>query len=249
MLKLLIPITILFAAFLLACWIVSYLTLRLDFSKIFSATVLPAPTPDTDGLSIHINGTDGDFAVVGFAAPGAELTFPERISEEIVIEGKNLDEIRTALNAIEVEKFEFLTLLPSSVFRFDIYLRNDTSSPNNAKKISHYVISQGGTSRKLLPGAHIALARNAKFDDLSKTLTSMQIALVYQHGLYQSFYDSTGKLVSQATGTLVIKPTMFVQFLVFLASWTFVIALFTLFKETILSGREATSLLEYLKAP
>lgn len=245
MLKFGVPLVIVFVFLLFSLGVISYLTLRLDLSKIFKTTPQPAPTPATGGLSVKIAGVDGDSAVVGFRFPKSASS-----SEEILFTGKNLEEIELGLNKIETDRLEGLTNLPSTVFRFNVSLISYPDSPNKAKKASYFLVTDSsGVVQKVFPGESLTFIKNVKIGDLPSILSASDIKLVYENGMYQNFYDTEGNLVSQATGELVVKPTPLVQLLIILGVWAFIIALLALIKQTILSSQDVNAIIDFVKAP
>lgn len=245
--KFLVPTVILAIVFLVAWFLISNFSLKLDFSQAFKSNVQPPPQPPSNGISLVLNGVAGDHAVVGFTFPSSSTTTS---SEDLIVEQKNLDEIVTGLNKIETEQWEFLTNLPASIFRFDVILNSYPNSPNNTKKASYYLVTdQNGVVHKVLPGENITLAHDFKIADLTIALSKVHIKLVYDNGMYQNFYDPQGKLVSQATGALSIKPTLFLQLLIILGVWVFLVAFLLLVKQTILSSQDVKEITGFFQNP
>lgn len=244
-LKLLAPTLILGAVFLLSWFLTNRFSLKLDFSQAFKSNTQPPPQPASGGISVVLNGVAGDHAVVGFTFPSDSTTTS---SENLAVEQKNLDEIVAGLNQIETEQWEFLTNLPASIFRFDVILNSYPNSLNNAKKASYYLVTdQNGVVHKVLPGENITLAHGFKIADLTAALSKVHIKLVYDNGMYQNFYDPQGQLVSQATGALSIKPTIFLQLLIILGVWAFVVAFLLLVKQTILSSQDVREVIDFFQ--
>jgi len=129
-----------------------------------------------------------------------------------------------------------------------VILYSHLGSPNNSKKISYYLVTDfHGIAHKVLPGEKIMLARNSKIGDLPTTLSRVGIDLIYENGLYQNFYDKDEEFVSQATGSLLIKPTALLQVMLFFGAWVFVIAALLLVKQTVMSSSDLKEMLVYLK--
>jgi hypothetical protein len=191
-------------------------------------------------MAIQINGVDGDKAILGFSwkkradgGPG----FGERSSEKLLLTPKKLDEIRKNLSNLDPQKWEILTKLPSPIFRFDLDLISDETSPNNSKKASYLLLkAPGGDVQKLKAGQKVSFARDLQVEDISRTLTRSRIDLVYQHGMYMNFFTEKGKLISQATGAIVIRPTLPTQASVLVSIWVLLLGLIALVKKTLLSS-------------
>lgn len=246
MLKVALPLIIIFVAALLSLYFISaYFTLRLDLSKVFKTSVQPAPSPATGGISVRLGGIDGDSAIIGFQFPATDNS-----SEDIPFTEKNLEEIRSSLTSIESDQIEFLTGLPASIFRFNLYLVSYKDSPNKAKKASYFLVrDSSGSATKVLPDQSVMLAKNITLDNLVNVISLKTISLIYTNGMYQNFYDQGGNIVSQATGELVIKPTVKIQFLIFLGLWTFIIAFLTLLKQTIGSSKDLQDVIDLINKP
>jgi len=210
---------------------------------VFKPTVSAVPNPESGGVPIVLNGVDGDTAVVGFQFPNSENS-----SEELDVTEKNISEIKAGLDKLEIEQWEFLTKLPSSIFRFDVILSSYQDSPNKAKKASYYFIKDSnGIEYKVLPGGNIILIKSSKIEDLSYSLSGIQIKLIYEHGLYQNFYNEDGELVSQATGELIIKPTILLQILIILGIWASIVTFLMLAKQTLMSSQDLKEVIIFFK--
>lgn len=242
--KILVPIVLILVPALVIAWCLSSLfSLKLDFTQAFKPETSPVPDPDNGGVSLRLNGVDGDSAIIGFRFPNSQDG-----SEQLSVTEKNLEEIKSGLSRFEINRWEFLTNLPVEVFRFDIFLHSFPTSPNNAKGASYYLVTKpNGEVTKVLPGEKFQLARGAEVENLPNILAQTNIKLVYEHGLYQNFYDVDGFLVSQATGELIIKPTVLIQLLIIFGAWIFVVAFLTLLKQTILSSRDLQEVIDFLK--
>lgn len=242
MLKFLAPLILLFAVVLIFLSLVRYFTLRLDLTSAFNIQVTPQ-TPQ-DGIFIKLNGVDGDSAIVGIS------TSESGASEEIEFTGKNLDNIKAGLNKFQLGQWEFMTKLPEAAFRFNVYLLSDSDSPNKAKKIGNFVVSvASGTPFSIPPGKYRLLGNNVPIAEISETIENTNIKLVYEDGWYNAFYDEQGNFISQSTGTLVLKPTVFTQLLMVIGVWTFAIAFIALTKQTLLLGKDILETVDYLRKP
>lgn len=229
----------LFLAFLLT----NKFTLELDFSKIFKPIPSSSPQPQTGGMSVRLRGVDGDFADVGFKFPQEKTSL-----EGLKIEEKNINEIKQSLNNLEIDQWEFLTNLPKSIFRFDITLDNSTSSPNNGKSGSYYLVNQvSGSQLKIFTGQKDTIIQSVRLENLPEELSKTKIELLNDGGIYHKFYDKEGNFISQSTGSLIIKPTIFLQFLIIFASLVFVTTTLVLLKQIIMSARDVNEVINYFK--
>jgi hypothetical protein len=254
--KFIIPLGILVASFGLTWFTCSqYLTIDLNLSQAFEPVVQPPPSKDNGrGLSVQLNGVDGDKAVIGFLFPqiGVEadgmFKLGESSSEELALTPKTRDEIRKNLSNLDPQKWEVLTKLPSPIFRFNLNLVSGKDSPNNAKKASHFVVTVAGAgTQKVMPGQEIPLGQNLEVEDISQTLASSKIDLVYGNGMYMNFFDRNGSFISQATGILNVRPTFLTRCSVFISIWVLLLGLIALFKRTLLASKEFEDIQHHFK--
>jgi hypothetical protein len=236
--KFLVPIVFIFVAFLLSRYLTYRCTVTLDFSQVFKSSIQQPPQ-----LMIPINGVEGDKAIIGFNFPNSTSS-----SEELTVTEKNLDEIRSSLNNIETQQWQIVTNLPSTILRFNATLYSSLSSPNNAKKISYFLITDSdGVEYKILPGENRQLINNISISNLPEGFSKLKIKMIYENRLYQVFLDKNGQLVSQATGKLVLRPTGITQLWIFFVSWAFIAVLFSLLKQTALLSKDFKEALSFFR--
>ena len=221
----------------------SYLTLDIDFNQAYDVVVQQPPTKEnSEGLSIKLNGLDGGKAIIGFRPPNfkhengnVRIEEKEKSSENLILSPKKSDEIQAKLSELNPQKWQVLTNLPSPIFKYNLNIYSDPRSPNNAKISSYYLIRNSkGVDVKLIPGQQIQLGSHLRIDEISREIALTNISLVYEHGIYMNFYDRDGKLISQATGTIIINPTLLTIISVFVGIWVVLLGLLKLLKETLL---------------
>jgi|SRR3989344_1005354 len=228
----------LFGILVLFCFAVIYsrFTFTLDFSDSFTATPQPAPK-----LSIKLNGVSGDSAIVGFDG------FEEpRSAEELIITPGALEKLKNHLDGSALERWEFFSKLPTSIFKFKAWIVSDTNSPNNAKKASYFLVTIGSSDpEKILPGSKIPLTGNFGIQDLLLAIPTIKTELYY-NGFFNNFYSAEGDFVSQATGKLVIKPSSFTIFIILLGSWLLALSFVGLVKQTIITSGDLDPVAKFL---
>ena len=235
-----------------------YLTMELNLSQAFKSTESPTKG-NSQGSSIQINGVDGGKAVIGFTIPritrkgSGEIEFgvKEATSESLALTPKKQEEIKANLSELDPQRWQVLTKLPSPIFRYNMKLISDLESPNVPKKISHFLVTRSdGNNQKLMPGQKIILGNSLQIEDISRTLSTTKIDLVYRAGvmgMYMNFYDKDGKLVSQATGKIDINPTFFTVLTVFVGIWVILLGFVTLLKNTFLVSKEFEQIIDHFK--
>jgi hypothetical protein len=240
MLKFAAPILILFLVILSFVLLCSRFKLELDFSKVFDVNLPPA---DPGTPQVRINGVAGDSLVISFPIKQTKG------AEELTVTKKNLEEIERGLDNLEFQRWESLTNLSSSLFRFNVNLYSDLKSPNNAKKASYYLITLlDGREQKVLPGHSFELSSGSKFEDLSENLSKIKIKLVYDMGMMSNtFYDEKGQFVSQSTGKIAIGMTSLTKLWIFLGVWAFWVGLIALVKQTLLSSVDFRDIYNFFK--
>jgi hypothetical protein len=254
--KVLVPVAILLVGLGLTWFTCSqYLTIQLSLSQAFEPIVQPPPDKNNQrGLSIQLNGVDGDKAIIGFSFPqmraeeGGIFHFGESSSEELALTPRTRDEIRKNISNLDPQKWEVLTKLPSPIFRFNLDLVSGEDSPNKAKKASHFIVTvPGAGTQKVMPGQEIRLGQDLQVDHISETLASAKIELVYGNGMYMNFFDKNGNFISQATGTLNVQPTFFTRCSVLASIWVLLLALLTLLKKTLLASKDFEEIQNHFK--
>ena len=238
--KLLIPAILIALSFLLGMFLTKVYTLRIDLPKAFQTNPAPPPT-----IGIKLNGVDGDSADIGF-------NFPQNAtgSEKLKITDKNVEEIKAALSAAEFEKWDTMTKLPSAFFTFDLLIYSSPIAPNNGKKDTKFqATTLGGKDIQIFPGQTVRIGEGFKFQNLDEMLSRMQLTLISTGTpIYQVFYDKNGNFVPQSTGTLIIRPSSFSQILINAASLALIVALFSLLKTLVLSGKDVKNFIEHFSS-
>jgi hypothetical protein len=237
-----------------------YLTMRLDFSQAFESTIQPPPTKDNSkGLSVQINGVDGGKAIFGFVMPqiirrdSGEVEFieGESISEKLALTPRKQEEIEENLSQLDPQKWQVLTELPSPIFRYNLDLISNQESLNSAKKQSYFLVAVARhNAQRVMPGQEYALGRNLEIGDISRRLAATKIDLVYGTGvmgMYMNFYDKRGEFISQATGTLVITPTVWTKGAVFVGWGLLLLVLITLLLRILLIPKNFKEAIDYYK--
>jgi hypothetical protein len=219
--------------------------MELNLAQAFESTIQPPPTQE--GVSIQLNGVNGDKAIIRFRMPkivrdktGQVESVTDRSgSERLSLTPKKREEIQASLSALDPQKWQILTKLPSPIFTYSLDLISDKTSPNNAKKVSRFLVTVANRdSEELTPGGTLRLGDDLQINEISEVLASAKLDLAYDMGMYMNFFSKTGEFVSQATGTIIIKPTFFTRLSMFLGVWVLVLALIKLFKETILASND-----------
>jgi hypothetical protein len=193
---------------------------------------------------------------VGFQVPEVadkdgkiEWSHREGSSEELTLTPKKLEEIQANLRDLDPQKWQLLTKLPERLFRFNLLMFSDTTSPNNAKKESYFLVTVpiNSAQKKVMPGEKFLLGKSLEIQEIAKVVADIKINLVYGMGMYMTFFSKNGELISQATGRMVIEPTFGVQASVFLGVWVMLVALVALLKKTLLIPREVGEVTRHYK--
>jgi hypothetical protein len=101
-----------------------------------------------------------------------------------------------------------------------------------------------------MPGQEFTLGRNLEIGDISRRLAATTINLIYGTGalgMYMNFYDKKGEFISQATGTIIIKPTLWTIGAVFVGGWLLLLGLKTLLIRTLLVPKDLKQIMDYYK--
>ena len=228
--KFILPAIIVAVTLLISYLIWTSLELDLDITQVFNSNPTPAPSGNA-GLSITLKGVDGDSAQVGFMPTGGD-------SESAAMTSKTSEQLQKSLGRVDFAQWQSLTNLPTSIFRFNAYLVSATSSPNNSKKVSYFLVTQGSIQTRIAPGGAMELVHDFDLSNLPKLLAGTEIKLGYENGMYMNFFDKNGNFVSQSTGQVQIRTTFFTKILIFFGVWAFVVGALTLAKQTLVSGKD-----------
>lgn len=235
--KLLIPTILIVLSLFLGLYITNQLfTFKFDLRDVFEQT--PTTPPQ---MNLKLNGVDGDWAIIGFLA--------DKEAESALMTQKSIEDIKQQLDKHEIEKWEFLTKVPATFLKFNLYIYNSLQSPNNSKKVSILEVTHpnGGTS-SLLPGENKVVGKDFLFKELGDVVGTIRMKLKYSNGQYMAFYDKDGKFVPQSTGQLVLGLSLQSQLLIIGGSLLFLVAIFVFLKQLILSSKDVREILSYFRS-
>ena len=181
------------------------------------------------------------YAVTGDTGE-VEFERRENSSEKLVMTSRTKEQIQENLRELDPQQWQVLTKLPSPIFRYNLSLINYLAVPKNSKIESFFLVTLASDdTQRVMPGQEIALRHNLQIEDISSTLASTNVDLVYgagDFGMYWNLYDKKGKFISQATGTIVIKPTFWTRVSIFVGVWIFLLGLVALLKKTLLVSKD-----------
>lgn len=226
-----LSILIILILILFVCFYV-YFSFTFDFSEAFVA--MPQPPPQ---IAVTLRGIAGDSAVVG---PSFGTSTP---AEELTLTAQSVTQLKTRFNDIDLARWELITKLPPSIFKFKVWVISDIDSPNKAKKASYFLVTIGtGVSQKIMPGTKIPLESTYSIQDITTTIPSINIKLYYD-SFYNNFYNQQDTFVSQATGKLIVVPNWSTVLILLIGSWVLVVGFIELIKHSIEAATDISYLL------
>ncbi len=249
-----VPFSIIGFSFLLSWYLcASFLTMEWSFDKVFDTT---AQDPPTGTMTIQINGAHGGVLNLGETPPTLTtnsltgkvdgFNWNTTPSEKSTLTPKKLNEIKVALGTLDPQKWAVLTKLPSPIFRYNLALLSDRTANWESYQVT---VGNDYPIKDVKPGDEIVLGDRLQVEDISQTLASTKISLIYTMGTgtVMSTYDSNGKFVSHTTGMIVIHPTFMTEVFVFAGTWTILLGFLKLMKETMLFPKDLDEVKQYYK--
>lgn len=237
--KILVPLLLITVSVLFALHLSSFFNLRIDLTKAFDVTSHPEPA-----LRVPIAGAAGDRAWVNLNFPDEEA----RSFEVAIMSRSSSEEIRNQLNAVELEKWDFLSRLPSALIKFNVYVYSDPVSPNNGKLGQTFKVKRPNSKDVVLvAGESVLVASNFKFNELLDVIKDIELHLESPM-MSTTFEDNKGRIVPQTTGSLYIRASLVSQLYILMASLGVVIALFSAVKTLLLSAKDVRELISHFSS-